>query len=287
MSLRDDWPARSSRVSREVDSIVSERPRPELRVVPPGALAPLSPERGRGGSSMSRRPRRALVIVSWERRFVALAVAWALVVFVGDIVEHGDALFDGFGEWAIASYAFYTAPFALAALAQVSAAPSLRAGVLAATLVPAAALTLLQDMQFAPVFVFLTAAAFSAGRSAGHQYWNLTTPERALVVAGAISVVWVAGLLLLYEGHQARGAHCWVSTTAEDGLLATREAFVHGPGDPHRLSPSAPASDSIECLPGNMRALPLAGAALLLLGTAILSAAALRPTQARNESSRI
>jgi len=227
------------------------------------------------------------VVVSWERRFIALAVAWAVVVFVGDILEFGDSLFDGFGEWVIASYAFYAAPFVLAALAQVSAAPSLRAGVLAATLVPAAALTLLQDVEFAPVFVFLTAAAYAAGRSAGYQYWNLTTPERALVVAGAISVVWVSGLLLLYEGHQARGEHCWVTATADDGLLATREVFVHGPGDPHRLATSAPASNSLECLPGNLRALPLIGAALLLLGTGILAGAALRPSQARNESSRI
>ena len=222
--------------------------------------------------------------MSWERRFIALAVAWALMVFVEDIFEFGDSLFAGFEAWSLASYAFYTAPFALAALAQVSAAPSLRAGVLAATLVPAAALTLLQDMEFAPVFVFLSAAAFAAGRSAGYQYWNLTTPERALVVAGAISVVWVAGLLLLDEGHQAGGDHCWVTATSEDELLTTREVFVHGPGDPHRLSPSAPTGASLECLAGGVGALPLVGAALLLVGTAILAGAALRPPQARNES---
>lgn len=215
-----------------------------------------------------------------------MAVGWAAMVFVEDVFEHREQLFEGFGEWVITAYAFYAAPFALAALAQVSSMPSLRAGVLAATLVPAAALTLLQDAEFGLVFVFLAAAAFAAGRSAGQQFWNLTTPERALVVAGAISVVWVAGLLLLYEGHRGKGEHCWVVTTADDSAPA-REVFVHGPGDAHRLPLAAPTATSLECVPGTIRALPLIEAVLLLLGTAILAAAALRPPQARNQSSRI
>jgi hypothetical protein len=255
-------------------------------VLPSSALDPAASEGALAAPSRRRLPRRALLITSWERRFVAMAVAWALMVFVEDIFEQREQLFVGFGEWVIAAYAFYAAPFVLAALAQVSAAPSLRAGVLAATIVPAAALTLLQDAEFAPVFVFLSAAAFAAGRSAGHQFWNLTTPERALVVGGAISVVWVAGLLMIYSGHQGKGDHCWVVSTAEDGTT-TREVFVHGPGQPHRLPLGAPPGVSMECLPGTLRALPLIEAALLLLGTAILSLAALRPPGARNQSSRI
>jgi hypothetical protein len=267
-----------------VNEIASERPRPELRVLVPGA--PDFAEAMPAPVQAPRRPRRPLLVTSWERRFVALAYAWGVGVLAWDILRYRLASFDGLGDWTLAVYGFYTVPFALAILAQFSAIPSLRAGVLAATLLPAAALTLLQEPDFGLTFLLLAAAAFAAGRSAGRQFWNLTTPERALVVAGAISVVWLAGLLLLYEGHRSKGAHCWVVTTAADGAI-TRDIFDHHPGTPHRLPLDAPPGAVMECLPSTVRALPLAEAMLLLGGTGILAVAALRPPRARNQSARI
>jgi hypothetical protein len=233
-----------------------------------------------------RRVRRTLLLTSWERRFIAMAVGWAFMVFAEDALRHGDHLFDGIGEWVIATYAFYTVPFVLAAAAQASATPSLRAGVLASTLLPAATLGLVQDFEFIPVFVFLSAATFAAGRSAGRQFWNLTTPERALVVGGAISVVWLSGLLFLYEGHRGKGEHCWVVSTSAAGE-PVRAVFVHGPGTLHTLDLHAPAESVMECLPHPIDLLPLIEAGLLLLGTAVLAIAALRPPQARNQSARL
>jgi hypothetical protein len=230
--------------------------------------------------------RHALLVTSWERRFVALAYAWGVSVLAWDLIRLGPAALEGIGDWSLAIYAFYAAPFVLAVLAQFSAMPALRAGVLAATLLPAATLTLVQEPDFFFTFLLLAAATFAAGRSAGRQFWNLTTPERALVVAGAITVVWLAGLLLLHEGHRSKGALCWTVTTAESGAR-TREVFDHLPGTPHRLPGDAPSGTMMECDVNSIRALPFAEASLLLLGTGILAVAALRPPRARNQSARI